>query len=104
MLGRAAYHTPAILAGADELIGAETLPIDHARVVDAMAAHAAAHIEAGGRLVHVTRHMTGLFNGYPGARRYRQILASEACRPGAGVEVLFKAFAAVDIETEPKAA
>jgi tRNA-dihydrouridine synthase A len=105
MLGRAAYHTPAILSGADALAGAAApLPLDHARVVEAMAFHAAAHIEAGGRLVHVTRHMTGFFNGYPGARRYRQILAGEACRPGAGADVLLKAFAAVDLEAEPKAA
>jgi tRNA-dihydrouridine synthase A len=40
--------------------------------------------------------MVGLFHGLPGARRYRQILSSEATRPGAGPEVLLRAFAAVE--------
>ena len=48
---------------------------------------------AGG---HVTRHMVGLFHGLAGARRYRQILSTDATRPGAGPDVLKTAFAAVD--------
>jgi tRNA-dihydrouridine synthase A len=56
-----------------------------------MADHAARHIAAGGRLSHVTRHMVGLFQGVPGARRWRQILSSEATRPGAGPEVMVRA-------------
>jgi tRNA-dihydrouridine synthase A len=39
--------------------------------------------------------MTGLFHGLSGARRYRQILSTDATRPGAGPEVLDAAFAAV---------
>ena len=39
--------------------------------------------------------MVGLFTGLPGARRYRQILSTEATRPGATSEVLRQAFAAV---------
>ncbi len=53
------------------------------------------HIARGGRLGHVTRHMVGLFHGQPGARRFRQILSTDATRPGAGPEVLRAAFAAV---------
>jgi tRNA-dihydrouridine synthase A len=61
-----------------------------------MAGYAARHIEQGGRLGHVTRHMVGLFHGLPGARRYRQILSTDANRPGAGADVLKTAFAAVE--------
>ena len=32
----------------------------------------------------LTRHMLGLFQGMPGARAYRRILATEATKPGAG--------------------
>jgi tRNA-dihydrouridine synthase A len=32
----------------------------------------------------------------PGARRFRQILSSDATRPGAGTEVIEAAFAAID--------
>ncbi len=49
----------------------------------------------GGRLIHVTRHMVGLFQGMAGAKRYRQILSSEAARMDAGPEVIAKAFDAV---------
>jgi tRNA-dihydrouridine synthase A len=34
----------------------------------------------------------------PGARRFRQILSTDANRPGAGPEVLREAFAVVDLE------
>ena len=57
-----------------------------------MAGYAGRHIAAGGRLAHVTRHMVGLFHGLPGARRYRQILSTDATRPGAGPEVLARRF------------
>ncbi|TGV73694.1 tRNA dihydrouridine(20/20a) synthase DusA, partial [Mesorhizobium sp. M00.F.Ca.ET.149.01.1.1] len=61
-----------------------------------MAGYAARHIERGGRLGHITRHMVGLFHGLPGARRFRQILSTDANKPGAGPEVLRTAFAAID--------
>lgn len=97
MLGRAAYHTPGILAGIDATFyGEPSAAFDYAALMDAMAGYAARHIEKGGRLGHVTRHMVGLFHGLPGARRYRQILSTDANKPGAGPEVLKTAFAAID--------
>ena len=66
-----------------------------AGVRDAMMDYAAGVMARGGRLNHVTRHMVGLFQGYPGARRYRQILSADATRPGAGPDVIEAAFAAV---------
>ncbi|AZO08051.1 MULTISPECIES: tRNA dihydrouridine(20/20a) synthase DusA [unclassified Mesorhizobium] len=97
MLGRAAYHTPGVLAGIDAAFyGEASVAFDYAALIEAMAGYAARHIEAGGRLGHVTRHMVGLFHGLPGARRYRQILSTDATRPGAGPQVLKKAFAAID--------
>ncbi|MER9583742.1 tRNA dihydrouridine(20/20a) synthase DusA [Mesorhizobium sp. M0276] len=98
MLGRAAYHTPGILAGVDAAFyGAKPETFDFAALIDVMADYAARHIEQGGRLGHVTRHMVGLFHGLPGARRYRQILSTEANRPGAGPDVLKTAFVAVEL-------
>ncbi|MER8576159.1 tRNA dihydrouridine(20/20a) synthase DusA [Mesorhizobium sp. M1338] len=98
MLGRAAYHTPGILAGVDAAFySAKPGAFDFAALIDIMADYAARHIEQGGRLGHVTRHMVGLFHGLPGARRYRQILSTDATRPGAGPDVLKTAFAAVEL-------
>ena len=105
MLGRAAYHTPGILAAADRVIYGETEPdAEMEAVIQAMAAYAARHIAGGGRLGHVTRHMTGLFHGQGGARRFRQILSTDANRPGAGPDVLLNAFAAVTPRVEDTAA
>lgn len=93
MLGRAAYHNAAVLTDVDRRIyGTERGEIDWNFVRDAMMEHAAAHIASGGRLGHVTRHMIGLFQGVDGARRYRQILSTDATRPGAGPEVIAQAF------------
>lgn len=102
MLGRAAYHDSAMLTAADghfphPVTGTAAQPAGEfserghrldldfwSDVRDAMAAYAATHIANGGRLIHVTRHMVGLFQGWSGARRYRQILSSDATRQGQG--------------------
>ncbi|MEO5758940.1 MAG: tRNA dihydrouridine(20/20a) synthase DusA [Mesorhizobium sp.] len=105
MLGRAAYHTPGILAGVDAAFhGGQAEAFDFASLIETMAGYAARHIEQGGRLGHVTRHMVGLFHGLPGARRYRQILSTDATKPGAGPDMLRKAFAAVDLNGAAEAA
>lgn len=105
MFGRAAYHTPDILAGVDHAFyGAEATAFDAEALIEAMAAYAERHIASGGRLSHVTRHMVALFHGLPGARRFRQILSSDAVKPGAGPEVLRSALAAVDLSGRSQAA
>jgi tRNA-dihydrouridine synthase A len=96
MLGRAAYHNAALLADADHRIyGGPAVAPDWEHVRDGMMEHAARHIAAGGRLGHVTRHMVGLFQGIDGARRFRQILSTDATRPGAGPDVIARAFEVV---------
>jgi tRNA-dihydrouridine synthase A len=96
MLGRAAYHNAALLADVDHRVhGMPAAVPDWSLVRDAMMEHAAGHIASGGRLGHVTRHMVGLFQAIDGARRYRQILSTDATRPGAGPEVIARAFEAV---------
>ena len=97
MLGRAAYHDPQILAEVDaRVFGKPAAPLDIAGVVVRMADYAERQLGQGGRLNQITRHMLGLANGLPGARHFRQILSVEACKPGAGPEVLFQALAAIE--------
>lgn len=103
MLGRAAYEHPALLAGVDRRIygeaGADADPFE---VVAAIEPYAASVVEGGGKLSHVARHMLGLFNGRPGARTWRRILTVKSIEPGAGIEVLREALAAVKRpEAEP---
>jgi len=105
MLGRAAYHTPDILAEVDaRFYGAPARAFDPEAVIEAMAQYAGRHIDTGGKLGQVTRHMVGLFHGRKGARRFRQILSTEATRPGAGPDVIRRAYAAVEGEAGREAA
>lgn len=95
MIGRAAYHDPGqVLIGADALWGDDHAP-DAFAVVAAMKPYIAAHLESGGRLHQITRHMLGLFTGRPGARGWRRVLSEGASRPGAGVELIDAALAEV---------
>ena len=95
MVGRDAYHNTSMLAEVDRRIfgDASAAGIDRGALCRAMMEHAARHIANGGRLVHVTRHMVGLFQGVPGARRYRQVLSREAAGRDAGPEIIAAAFA-----------
>ena len=96
MLGRAAYHEPALLGQADRrLFGAETADVDAFAALDRYRPYMAARLAEGVRLAAMTRHMLGLMHGRPGARAFRRILTVEAIRPGAGLEVLDRAAEAV---------
>jgi tRNA-dihydrouridine synthase A len=92
MFGRAAYQNPGLLLDVDsELFGAETGTTAARKAAESMAPYIAAHIEKGGKVSNVTRHMLGLFAGLPGARAYRRHLATEAVKPGATQDVLIEA-------------
>ncbi|MAQ39306.1 MULTISPECIES: tRNA dihydrouridine(20/20a) synthase DusA [Thioclava] len=96
MVGRAAYHQPMeVLGAADQRIWGQGAARDPFDVAEAMIPYIARHIERGGRLHQITRHMLGLFHGKPGARRFRQILSEGATRDGAGVELFESALSAV---------
>ncbi|WP_417425080.1 tRNA dihydrouridine(20/20a) synthase DusA [Hoeflea sp.] len=97
MLGRAAYHNAQLLGEVDQRIyGAPAAPVDWDAVCSAMMVYAEAHLQSGGRLGQITRHMVGLFLGVRGARRFRQILSTDAVRDGARPEVIAAAFAVID--------
>jgi tRNA-dihydrouridine synthase A len=105
MLGRAAYHNTNILADVDHRIyGDEARDFDFMQLRDVMMSYAGDYIANGGKLGHVTRHMVGLFQGMAGARRFRQILSSDATKPGAGPEVIEAAFAALDLSAASQSA
>ncbi|MDO1584342.1 tRNA dihydrouridine(20/20a) synthase DusA [Rhizobium oryzicola] len=105
MLGRAAYQNAGLLTGVDAAFyGEEPRDFDWLALRDKMMAYADEVIASGGRLHHVTRHMVGLFQGFAGARRFRQILSTDATKPGATPDIIATAFAVVDLAAGPKAA
>jgi tRNA-dihydrouridine synthase A len=94
MLGRAAYQNPACLDQVDSLLFDSEAPFSsQLDVVQKMLPYIEHQLTLGCRLNHITRHMTGLFQGTPGARRYRRHLSEHATLPGAGPEVLLAAVA-----------
>ena len=96
MLGRAAYHEPALLGQVDRrLFGAATADIDPFEAIDQYRPYLAARLGEGVRLAAMARHMLGLMHGRPGARAFRRILTVEAIRPDAGLEVVDRAVEAV---------
>ena len=106
MLGRAAYHEPAILGQADRrMFGAATADVDAFAAIERYRPYMAARLAEGVHLPAMTRHMLGLMHGRPGARAFRRILTVEAVRPGAGLEVVDRAVEAVreaEARTEPR--
>jgi tRNA-dihydrouridine synthase A len=95
MLGRAAYHTPALLGEADVRLFGAGGRVDAFEAVQAYRPHMARQLAEGTPLAAMTRHMLGLFSSRPGARAWRRILTVEGVKPGAGLEVLDRALAAV---------
>jgi len=95
MIGRVAYHNPMeILTHADALFGVDT-PVQTAPdVIRAMYPYIQNHLDTGGRINQITRHMLGLFAGQTGARIWKRTLSEEAHIKGAGVDVIEKALIA----------
>ncbi|MDZ5601805.1 tRNA dihydrouridine(20/20a) synthase DusA [Pseudomonas sp. RP23018S] len=78
MLGREAYHNPYLLAEVDQrLFGSAAPVITRAEALAQLRPYIVAHIESGGAMHHVTRHILGLGQGFAGARRFRQLLSSD---------------------------
>jgi tRNA-dihydrouridine synthase A len=103
MLGRAAYHSPAILAEVDaRLFGGAPVAIDDA--VERYRAYIARKLPEGVPLHAMTRHMLGLFNGRPGARLFRRHLSEHGHRTGAGLATLDDALAHMRAPSERAAA
>jgi tRNA-dihydrouridine synthase A len=90
MLGRAAYHNPALLAQVDaQFFGGEIMDIDDA--VARYSEFVARRLNEGTRLAPLIKPMLGLFNGKPGARLFRRHLSELAPRHEAGIAVLNEA-------------
>ncbi len=94
MLGRAAYHEPYVLAGVDRrYFDPSAAAASRADALDGMLDYAQAHLDKGGRLSNITRHVLGLYHGCPRGRLFRRHLSEQAVKPGAGVEVVEEAIA-----------
>lgn len=101
MLGRAAYHTPGLLAEVDPRLFGEGAGVDVLDALEAYRPYMAAQLAQGVGFYAMARHMLGLFSGQPGARAWRRILTVEGVKDGAGLEVLDRALEPVTARLEP---
>jgi len=106
MLGRAAYHTPYMLAEVDRrLFDDDTQVPSRAEVLESLIPYTEQHLARGGRVNNIARHLLGLYHGRPRARAFRRYLSEHATRPRAGAHTLREAMAMVeDIELPAMAA
>jgi len=105
MIGREAYQNPWMLARADsELFGDEDPAKDRAAVVAELLPYIEEQMALGANLNHITRHILGLFQGVPGARRFRRHLSENAYRKEATAQVLIDALAQVEAVNQTSSA
>ena len=89
MVGRAAYGDPALLLDVDRrLCGAAGGVSTRTEAIEAFIPYVADRLAEGVPLHAMTRHLLGLFNGWPGARAWRRHLSTEAVTCGADLDVL----------------
>jgi tRNA-dihydrouridine synthase A len=89
MIGRAIYNQPYLLASADKLIFNDDRPVaSEPDIVEQMLSYIEKRMRQGRPLKSITRHMLGLFQGQPGARRWRRHLSENAHLPGADINVI----------------
>ena len=93
MIGRAVFDDLWMLAEADRRLfdAAGPLPTRRA-VLQGYAEYCAREMTRGMRLPHLSRHLMGLVQGLPGARRFRRRMSEDARSPGAEPELLLRAW------------
>lgn len=97
MIGREAYSNPYLLAEVDQQIyGSSRTIISRDEVMEQFKEYCLEQLAKGARLNHLTRHILGLYQGLPGARHFRRVISEQAHKPGAGIEVLERALAAIN--------
>jgi tRNA-dihydrouridine synthase A len=88
MVGREAYHNPWLMAGWDtRFFGEPAVARDRADVEARMVEYMTRCAVAGEPWSRVARHMLGLWNGLPGARRWRQVWSDHRLKAHAPSEV-----------------
>ena len=93
MLGREAYHNPYLLAQVDQQLFASNAPvIGRAEALRQLRPYIEQHLAEGGVMHHITRHVLGLGQGFPGARRFRQLLSVDVHKADDPLHVLEQAW------------
>lgn len=89
MVGRAAYHNPYMLNDIDEKIFADHHPtFNRHEIINALLPYVEQQLAEGVYLSQISRHLLGLFQGMPGARKFRRHISENAHKAGANADIL----------------
>ncbi len=95
MIGREAYTNPYFMAAIERDIFGNSDVLSRNDIIEALMPYIDRSLAAGVPLKDITRHILGLYQGLPGARRWRQILSEEAYKPAANGNTVRLALAQV---------
>jgi len=95
MLGRAAYHTPWVLAQCQQQFFQQSHDITRSQVIEAMTLYIEQQRVKGVAVKHISRHVLGLFQGMPGAKAWRRYISENAWRDDNNSDLLLKALDAM---------
>ena len=86
MIGRAAYHTPYLLAEIEkEIFNNEDIP-SRQEVIENLIPYVREELKKGTRLNQIMRHTLGLFHGQAGASYWKRYLSENMCVRDADVK------------------
>jgi tRNA-dihydrouridine synthase A len=95
MLGRAAYQNPWVLAECQREFFTDAGVPDREAAVAAMTDYLNSQLARGVPVKNISRHMLGLFQGLPGARRWRRFISERAHLDAANDQLLMQALEAM---------
>ena len=86
MIGRAAYHTPYLLADIEREIFNNEEVLSRQDVIEQLIPYVKDELEKGTRLNQIMRHTLGLFHGQSGASYWKRYLSENMCVRDADVK------------------
>ncbi|WP_367680381.1 tRNA dihydrouridine(20/20a) synthase DusA [Candidatus Fukatsuia anoeciicola] len=96
MIGREAYQNPAILTQVDfNLFHSKSPIVNGVSAIEALYPYIEQELSQGTRLSSITRHILGMFQGIPGAHKWRRYLSENAYKSSANIMVIEQALSLV---------
>ena len=86
MIGRAAYHTPYLLADIEREIFENNNILSRQEVIENLIPYIKQEIKKGTRLNQIMRHTLGLFHGQSGASYWKKYLSKNMCVRDADIQ------------------
>ena len=86
MIGRAAYHTPYLLAEVEKEIFNNNNILSRKEVIEKLIPYVKDELKKGTRLNQIMRHTLGLFHGQAGASHWKRYLSENMCVRDADVK------------------